>query len=295
MQLRINLPQLYFSAILVVALSFTACSTPPPEPISQPLEERYIVRGRELTTGLAACGYCHGLKASPNSPLVGGRLQSDVYGDLAAPNLTPAISGLKGWSSDAILAALRAGASDDVEVFSPEVHRGYEWMSDEDALSVVAYIKLLDPVEHKVERREITSIDRNTVGFWVGQQSQVGYVPEINKRFSVSYGRYLVDHVARCQSCHNSAAGIISDEGYLEGGKTVRSDKGEVTAPGLGGSFTNGLCAWSEEDIVRYLRTGMTIQRRYVDPALCPTNFYQNGSDTDLTAIARFLKSLASK
>lgn len=286
-----------FFALFAVCstLLLGACSTPSPEPISQPLDERYIVRGRELVAGLATCGYCHGLKSSPDSPLAGGRLQSDLYGELAAPNLTPARTGIKDWSSDAILAALRAGASEDVEIFSPEVHRGYEWMSDEDALSIVAYIKLLDPVEHEVERREVSSIDRNTVGFWVGQQAHVGYVPEINKRFSVSYGRYLVDHVARCQSCHNGQAGIISDEGYLEGGKTVRSDRGEAVAPGLGGSFTNGLGAWSEEDIVRYLRSGMTIQRKYVDPAFCPTNFYRNASETDLISIARFLKSLASK
>lgn len=282
--------------LLIISISFiSACSTPPPEPISQPLDEHYIVRGRELVVGLAACGYCHGKTSSPMAPLSGGRLQSDLYGELAAPNLTSANSGLKAWSPDSILAALRAGASDDVEVFSPEVHRGYEWMSDEDALSIVAYVKLLDPVERQVARREISSIDRNTVGFWVGQQAQVGYVPEINKRFSVSYGRYLVDHVARCQSCHNGPAGILSDEAYLEGGKAVRSDKGETVAPSLGGSLTNGLGAWTEDDIVRYLKTGMTAQRRYVDPSYCPTNFYSNSSDLDLLSIARFLKSLASK
>lgn len=282
--------------VLVLTLILVGgCTPPPPEPIAQPIEEQYIVRGRELVVGLAACGYCHGIQSSPASPLAGGRIQSDLYGEVSAPNLTSAKSGLKSWSADSILAALRAGASEDVEEFSPEVHRGYEWMSDEDALSVVAYIKLLDPVERTVERREISSLDRNTVGFWVGQQSRVGYVPEINKKFSVAYGRYLVDNVARCQSCHNSPSGLIEDEGYLQGGKTVQSDKGEVVAPALGGSFTNGLGAWGEQDIVRYLRSGMTVQKRYVDPSYCPTNFYSNSSETDLQAIARFLKSLASK
>jgi hypothetical protein len=288
------MPYLYL-VIFIFISGLIGCSSPPPEPIAQPVEERYISRGRELVSGLAACGYCHGLQSSPLSPLGGGRIQADIYGEVSAPNLTPAKSGLKSWSADSILAALRAGASEDVEIFSPEVHRGYEWMSDEDALSVIAYIKLLDPVEHTVPRREVSSLDRNTVGFWVGQQNVIGYVPEINKRFSVAYGRYLVDHVARCQSCHNSPGGLVDDEGYLEGGKAVRSDKGEAVSPALGGSFTNGLGSWSEKDVVRYLRTGMTAQNRYVNPAFCPTNFYTNASETDLLAMARFLKSLASK
>lgn len=284
-----------YLTLTLTLLLLGACSSPPLEPISQPLEERYLARGRELVLGLGSCGYCHGLKPDPASPLAGGMLQSDANGEVAAPNLTSARSGLKSWSADAVMSALRVGEAEEVEGFSPEVHRGYEWMSDEDALSVVSYIKLLDPIEHQVERRDDSALERSDPSFWIDQHNHLGYVPEINKRHSVAYGRYLVDHVARCQNCHNSEAGLISDEGYLEGGKTVRSDLGEVVAPGLTGSYTSGLGAWSEQDIVRYLRTGVTLNRKQISSAYCPTNFYRNASETDLLSIARFLKSLASQ
>lgn len=281
--------------VIITLITLAGCSTPPPEPISQPLEERYIVRGRELVLGLGACGYCHGLQPSPSSPLAGGRLLADDYGEIAAPNLTSARSGLRSWSADAVLAALRVGAPADPEIFSPDAHRGFDWISDEDALSIVAYIKLLDPVEHEVERRSDSSAERSTTAFWIEHKNPIGYVPEISSRFSVAYGRYLTEHVARCGSCHNSPESMLDEEGFLEGGKTVRSDKGETLAPSLTGSVKGGLGSWSEDDIVHYLRTGITVNRKQVHPSYCPTNFYRNGSETDLYAIARFLKSLAAK
>lgn len=280
----------FVACLAVIAVS--GCSTPEPELIVKPNQPEYVERGMQLVEGLAACGFCHGAKAAPGSPLIGGRAQYDTYGAVPAANLTNSLSGVGAWSTLDIVQALRTSVDKWGNELSPDVHRGYEWLSDDDAIAIVAYIKALPPAGNSVDRRSISMLDRNTTGLLKSHPEVRGYVPSINPKFTLEYGQYLINHVARCQYCHSTPGGFIIGESYLGGGATIRTDKGEKVAPDITSSQVTGIGDWSGEDIVQYLLHGKTPDGNFIDPAFCPVEFYRRAPMSDLLAIAKYLKSV---
>ncbi|NLF25119.1 MAG: cytochrome c [Deltaproteobacteria bacterium] len=281
---------------LFLALLLVSCSSEPRERFGDPKGEQYVARGRALANGLAACGHCHGRRPEPTSVLEGGRSSYDRYGEVLAPNLTPDSSGLSAWDSSDIMTAVRSSLGREGERLSKEAHAGFEWISDEDLLSIVAYLKALPPHKNKVPRRSVSFWARNTTGFSESHDEIRGFVPTIDPSFEVEHGQYLVEHVARCGRCHNQRGGMLSSEEYLGGGETIKIREGEQTrdqeAPAINASAADGLGDWSQNDIVRYLKTGETPDGRVTDPKFCPWNFYRNADERDLKAIAVYLKSL---
>jgi mono/diheme cytochrome c family protein len=281
--------------LLLVSLCLTlqACSSTDADPaLSLLTGPDTVEHGKQLVQGLAACGYCHGQAAEPNSPLIGGRTQSDVYGQVQAANITPAISGLGKWKPSEVIRALRTSRDQEGRQLSPTIHRGIEWMSDGDIRAIISYLQAVPAVEHEVSGRSLSFITRNTTGFFQSGRQVAGFIPAIDKKYEDQYGRYLVDHVARCTSCHNTPSSLLVGEKYLLGGALVKTGKGEKAAPAIDQEDDGGIGRWSKEDIVSYLKTGYTPDRRLVDPTYCPTNFYANAGDEDLNLIAKYLKSV---
>jgi len=278
--------------LLVLLCGAGGCSSPPRENLGDPQGAEYVARGRMLVRGLAACGFCHGQTADPASVLVGGRTVYDRHGEAAAPNLTPHADGLAGWSAADIMIAVRSSLGRSDEPLSRDVHEGYEWMADEDLMSIAAYLKSQPPLPNRVDRRSLGFWSRNIDGYSETRDRILGYIPRINPAFPVEYGKYLTDHVARCGACHNQRGGLILDYKYLGGGETVRTSAGDKPAPGLTGSADDGLGGWSQGEIVHYLKTGERPDGGRSDPDFCPWRFYGAGEDRDLRAIAAYLKSL---
>jgi mono/diheme cytochrome c family protein len=279
---------------LFAVVVLCSCSSPQPELVTKPLDNRYLDRGQSLVNGLAACGFCHGTTNQPGAPLVGGRESIDRYGAVNAANLTPAKSGLAEWGTFDIIKALRTSQNREDEPLSAEIHAGYEWVSDEDLLAIIAYLKALPSQENEVDRRSISMLDRNTTGFWESRKQVTGYVPAINPRFQSEYGQYLVDHLARCQGCHNTPGGLIGGEQYLAGGRTIRNAKGERRSPNITPSVVDGIGSWSKEDIVNFLMSAKTPDNRFIDTDFCPVKFYSRAEMGDLEAIAHYLKSVSA-
>jgi mono/diheme cytochrome c family protein len=280
--------------IVAAILTLLGCSAEQPEQITFMVDPTRIERGAVVARGLAACGVCHGDKPTPDAPLSGGRAYTDRYGPVAASNITPAESGIAGWRAGEIVRVLRGGPRRDDQQLSSEVHRGYEWMSDSDALAVVSYLLTVPPVERTVPRRDISFMDRNTRGFFDVQREVKGYVPDIDPRFTVQYGRYLTDHVARCGFCHNKPIGLVGGgEEYLAGGKTITLGDTEAIAPDITNSPDFGIGGWTENDLVKYLQSGVTPGDEGRTVKLCPTDFYRNAPVADLKSIALYLKSIS--
>lgn len=279
------------ATFLIVSIATVGCSSTVNDPIGLPAEGGETERGRSLVKGLAACGACHGERKAPEALLSGGLPVFDKYGEVRAPNITPARSGLGEWTPRHVITVLRGGPNKDDKPLSRESHKGYEWMSDSDLLAIVSYLRTLPPIENEVPRRKIGFIKRNTVGFFDVQREVKGHVPEIDKTKPTAYGKYLADHVARCSSCHNSPSGFLTGEGYLDGGKAILTAKGQKVAPNITNSDVYGIGAWSREDLIHYLRTGVTPDGSRTDPDYCPTRFYRNADENDLVALAAYLKA----
>jgi len=282
--------------LTILALAFFVSCASPPDPIPlSAVDPSYAKRGEYLVKSVAACGFCHGKESVPDSSLSGGRRQVDGYGEAVALNLTPDETGLKGWDLTTITKAIRNSLGKEDEGFSPAFHRGFEWMSDSDALSIAAYLQSLAPVKNNVERRSIGFLSRNTVGIFEASAKEIhGYVPTVQKDNNLKYGEYLVNNVARCERCHNSPGSLLENERYLEGGSIVEVEGEKKSSPGLKAAGGFGLSSWSSKDIVAYLRTGRTPDKREVDTKFCPIPFYRLAATSELEAIAAYLKSLTS-
>lgn len=277
------------ASVLVSAFTI-GCTSIPVDPIHEPITESAVKRGLSLVHGLAACGSCHAKGGVPVAALVGERTWFDVYGEVRASNLTQ--TGLNRYSTPELVRILRGNIRPDESMLSPDVHRGYEWMSDEDMISIVSYLRSLAPEGEIVEARNIDAIDRNTTGFFETRREVRGYVPAVSKAHPLAYGKYLVDAAARCGFCHTTPAGYFTDSNYLAGGRTIRTDKGEKIAPALLNSQVYGIGDWSAAEIVKFLRSGLTPDKRAVDSDFCPVAFFARAETEDLESIARYLKSL---
>jgi cytochrome c553 len=279
--------------IIIVAGLLISCTSRPREIPIENIDASFVARGEYLAKSVAACGFCHGEQPSPAYPLSGGRVLNDVLGEINAPNLTPHDSGLEGWKINRIVGAIRNSVDRRGEGFSPVFHQGAEWMSDTDAISIAAYLQSVPAVDNKVNRRDLDFITRNTLGLFKLSGSEVpGYVPAIDGSNPVARGEYIVNHVSRCQQCHNAGSSIIGGDGYLRGGKGVKFNGKEGVAPALLGDDTT-IQSWSDIEIERFLRTGVTKYSRVVDPDLCPINFYKLAAEEDVSAIAAYLRSLS--
>ncbi|MGI6524084.1 MAG: c-type cytochrome [Bdellovibrionota bacterium] len=270
---------------MVLASVISSCS-PNPEPINVgvPQDQAYLTRGRELVKGLASCGLCHGASPDPQSPLIGGRTFKDRYGAVNAPNLTPDKTGLADWSAVEIITAIRSSIGKNGEELSEEMHEGYEWISDQDALAIVAYLKALPPVENKVERRKLNWWQRNITGMFESREVQSGFVPAIDPKYKAEYGKYLTEHVARVEQCLMPKEEESPWYSFILGG-------GKSTDGAAEKRFKD----WSVDEIVYFLQTGESPTTkggdRYLDAGTCPVKFYRNAAEADLNAMATYLKS----
>ncbi len=145
--------------------STTVLEAPAPDPAAAArLDRTQVARGRYLV-GMIGCGACHtdgAIVGTPNpARLLAGSRTGIAYtnpmkdkhpGVVYPPNLTPdPATGLGKWSDAQIAAAIRHGAKDGeygrLIVMSWPL---YQRMSNEDVDAIVAYLRSIPPVQHRV-------------------------------------------------------------------------------------------------------------------------------------------------
>ncbi len=163
-----------------------ACSSADIDPITEPPASRYNEPGKIIVKGFGACGFCHGETGDSSSVLSGGRTFNDKYGEVKASNITPSKnSGIRDWSSMDFVHLFRSFQNRKNNRISNDLHKGFEWLSDNDIFAITAYLKGLPPVENNVDGRSINFVERNTAGFFEVDREVAGHVPEIDKSYPV--------------------------------------------------------------------------------------------------------------
>ena len=276
--------------LLVTAVLMVGCNSSYTPPVSIPEGPEYVQRGKELVQGLGACGFCHGDKNTPDSPLSGGMTVYDRYGEVLAPNITPSSNGIGEIKVEELIHSIRSGIAPGGGDLSPDVHDGLQWLSDVDAVAIAAYLYSLPPVDNDVERRILSDYDPQR--FFEEGRIQPGFVPPINPKYQVQYGKHLTDNVARCSSCHSGASGFFGVGEYMGGGQLIKRGGSEKYAPALNGSTLDGIGNWSEDQVVYFLQSGETPDGETVDKDFCPIEYYSLSRESDLRAIAKYIKTL---
>ncbi|MFC7473643.1 c-type cytochrome [Dankookia sp. GCM10030260] len=256
--------------------------------------ETPLERGRYLVETIAACGNCHTPKG-PDGPLPGKALAGNwVVEDIppfraVASNITPdRATGIGGWTDAQIGRAIREGIRPDGSVIGPPMPIGlYRGLSDDDLAAMVAYLRSVPAVSSVSEKSTYRIPLPPSYG------PPVGRVAAPPRADAVAYGAYLAGPVAHCTECHTPMLeGGRRDTTKLgAGGQAFAGPWGSAVAANLTSSRTSGLGAWTDAEIERAIRTGISRDGRRLHPPMAFAE-YRDIAPPDMAALIAFLRSL---
>ncbi len=274
--------------------------------VTAPTTAEAVARGEYIFKYTAICWMCHGSGEDINAAPAGG-FEFDLrkvgppggFGVFYASNLTPdSETGLGAWSDGEIFRALREGLSRDGRVLQLMPFEWYTGMSDEDLLSIVAYLKSLPPVHNPVPTNRLNFVPKALLAFKVIKPQTPVTEPIIAPAEgpTVEYGQYLSSHLSSCAECH-TPRNLQTGQFYMDRPFTGQSIRFEeegvaVTPPNLTPDRETGIGTWSEEQFLTAIRTGVRPNGTVIMPMIMPWLIYKDLSDDDLRAIYRYLRSL---
>lgn len=249
-------------------------------------------RGRYVATA-ADCAACH--TKPGGKPFAGGVALQTPFGTLVAPNITPdPVAGIGSWTADEFVSALRDGRGrDGIHLYPAMPYPAYTKMTRDDALTIRAYLQTIARAPDKIEANLLpfpfnirsTMIVWNAVNFKAGQIAE-----DPSKSSQWNRGRYLVDALGHCGTCHTpkSFMGADNNSAYLQGGQLEG-----WYAPNITADVRKGVGRWSIEELVSYLKTGAsTYALASNDMGDEVVHSSSHMTDPDLNAIAVYLLSL---
>jgi mono/diheme cytochrome c family protein len=289
--MRKLIPELLAAAALLLSAAPSFAGDADPQEFTE------IERGRYLAI-LSDCASCHTVPNS-NQPFAGGRPIETPFGNIVAPNITPdPETGIGSWSDEQFDAAVRKGLRANGSHLYPAMpYNTYTKMSRDDVLAIRAYLNTLTPVRNAVVANMLPfpfNI-RAAMGVWNGLYFREGeYQPDPKQSAEWNRGAFLVDGPGHCGACHTPKTFLGGDrtDQYLQG-----SYLQGWSAPDITNDARVGLGKWSKEDLLAYLKSG---HNRVTAAATGPMGEVVTLStafmtDSDLNAIATYLKSLPGK
>jgi cytochrome c553 len=250
-----------------------------------------VERGRYLVHHVAACIDCHTPRLNDGSldttRLLGGNPTfadlvpgDDTLGSVPTPNLTPHATGLGGWTDDQVKNAFLNGVDNGGgALLSVMPYYVFHNMRDEDADSIVAYLRSLPAINQEIPPRQplpspVTEpadpVPAAAIPDTTLSQSDPDYARAQN-------GRYLAGFIGTCMECHSAeATGAIPIDvnALFAGGRVFAAAAlqlpsppfpAEIVSPNLTPDAT-GIADYSVAEVVRAIREGIDDQ----GDRLCP-------------------------
>lgn len=254
--------------------------------------------GERIT--LASCGPCH----LADDGRLSGKLLTDVpksLGKIYSSNITSdRVHGIGGWSDESLEKLIRTGVKPNGKKANILMPR-YMNMADDDVRSIIRFLKSgngaskasgeatqasklklpakLAPVVKKIKTRDP--------------------MEPINKPDTlqhIAYGKYLVDDVLHCYSCHSrSATGVNfnhpdQSKGYLGGGaKFPAADGSTIRSRNLTFENETGIGKYSVKDFIAVMITGKRMNGEYLR---FPMPVYPMLTNNDLKSIYSYLETV---
>ena len=273
--------------------------TPLPE-IAASADSSVIERGRYVVRNLASCPVCHGdptkLDRTHNGEevaLSGGLEFKIPPGSFYPRNITPdPETGIGRFSDGQIARALRYGVGNDGRALLPFMEM--QGLSDEDLVAVISYLRTRPPVHNVVPEHRYNLLGRivraTVLANPVGPKTPPPH--DSPHGATVENGRYLVESVANCWSCHTQRDYSTGEMvGPHLGGGTMPDDwnpKRTWGPPNLTSDPATGrLAKFSEDEFVARMRAG-----RAIPGSPMPWQGFKELHEDDLRAIYRYLKTV---
>jgi mono/diheme cytochrome c family protein len=116
---------------------------------------------------------------------------------------------------------------------------------------------------------------------------------------AIERGRYLVHHVAACVGCHSEIQETVPGEPPVDGRLGVGRDFGEIPnypvhirAANLTPDGDTGLGGWTDGEIARAMREGVSKDGRNLFPQMPYTTYRETLSDGEVLDIIAYLRTL---
>lgn len=257
-------------------------------------------RGRYLALA-GNCATCH--TADGGEPYAGGLALHTPFGVVFSTNITPdRTTGIGDWSFEDFHASMTRGVRPDGSHLYPAFpYTDFALMTDDDLASLFAYLRTIPPViREPAENQLVFPFDQRVLlAAWklLFLDAKL-YQPDPRQSPAWNRGAYLVEGPGHCGACHTprNPLGAEQQALALSGGSYLDRVRFGYRRPWSAVNLTphsSGLAAWSEKDIVEYLKTGVS-DRSVVHGPMREVimNSTRHLDDADLRAIAVYLQSL---
>ncbi|WP_404937985.1 cytochrome c [Pseudomonas sp. JDS08PS003] len=265
------------------------------------VDQQALVQQGEYLARAGDCVACH--TAKDGKPFAGGLPMETPIGVIYSTNITPDKTGIGDYSFEDFDQAVRHGVAKNGSTLYPAMpFPSYARVSDADMQALYAYfMKGVAPVVRDNQDSDIPwpLSMRWPLSIWRWMFAPSVETPALATGSDpvISRGAYLVEGLGHCGACHTPRAltmqekALSASEGsaFLSGSAPLEG----WIAKSLRGDHKDGLGSWSEEQLVQFLKTGRS-DRSAVFGGMSDVVVHsmQYMSENDLTAIARYLKSL---
>ncbi len=263
--------------------------------------ETDLIKQGEYLARAGDCVACHTAKGG--KPFAGGLPMETPIGVIYSTNITPDKTGLGDYSFEDFDKAVRHGVVKNGSTLYPAMpYPSYARVSDSDMQALYAYfMKGVEPVAQANKDSDIPwplSMRWPLAAWrWMFAPTVEEHPAQVAADPVISRGAYLVEGLGHCGACHTPRA-LTMQEKALSAADGTAFLSGSAPLEGwiaksLRGDHKDGLGSWSEEQLVQFLKTGRS-DRSAVFGGMSDVVVHsmQYMSQDDLTAIARYLKSL---
>ena len=264
-------------------------------------DQQALIKQGEYLARAGDCVACH--TAKDGKPFAGGLPMETPIGLIYSTNITPDKSGIGAYSFDDFDKAVRHGIAKNGDTLYPEMpYPSYARVTETDMQALYAYfMKGVKPVAQENKAVDIPwPLSMRwplAMWRWTFAPAVADFTPVTGQDPVVSRGAYLVEGLGHCGACHTPRA-LTMQEKALGAGDSSAFLSGSAPLEGwiaknLRGDHKDGLGSWNEEQLVQFLKTGRS-DRSAVFGGMSDVIVHsmQYMSEADLTAIARYLKSL---
>lgn len=245
---------------------------------------------------LAAIGNCSDCHTAPSGrSYAGGRAIPTPFGTIYSSNLTPdRENGIGAWSEDAFRRAMHDGVDREGRQLYPAFpYDHFTKATDDDIRALYAFLMSKPAVKNTIPANELSfpfNFRPIVAGWKILFLRQADLEPVSTKSADWNRGRYLVEGLGHCGSCH-------TPRNLLGAEKKSRAYAGGVAegwnAPALKAS-PFAAHQWTADQLVQYLSTGWNeTHGAAVGPMADVAKNLNQAPQQDVRAIAVYIASLS--
>ena len=257
-------------------------------------EDEYVARA-------ADCVACHSIPGG--KAFAGGLKMGTPLGAIYSTNITPdPDTGIGTYSLGDFDRAVRRGTAKDGHRLYPAMpYPSYAKLTDMDVVALYRFfMKQVPPVHQENLKGEIPALlgFRWPLAIWNYFLAPTGsYVAKPDHDAAWNRGAYVVQGAGHCGACH-TPRGIGMQEKALDDSNPrflAGTELDAWFAPSLRGDMRTGLGTWSQKDTFEFLKFGHNrVGSAFGSMTEVINNSTSYLSDTDIDAIAIYLKSLSA-